>query len=397
MRYIVPAMPSALFERFPALKGQLAYRSLGRFPTAIERVTGLVSERVELYVKREDQAAALYGGNKVRKLELLLADPHLGAPGLVASAEPDAVPGVAHQSELERRVGRAASRPRLIVYGTYASNYTLAAGLFGRELGYEVAAVLYPQPVTPLVHDRLREQLGAGIRLWPSPSYLQVPFLRLQARRAGSGSGPGTELAPGGSSPLGTLGWVAGGLEILGQVQAGVAPRFDAVYAALGSGGMVAGLWLGLGESAAELVAVRVVPWPVASYTTVGWLAGRTQALLRRLHVAAGAAPPAPRRRPRLRLDGRWIGGGYAHPTPAGQAALQRSAACGLQLEPTYTGKTMAALLADADAGLLDGKRVLFINSYSSVDLSALRERGDPQDLPPWLVRRLSAAGLIAA
>lgn len=382
-------MASALLERFPGLAGRLPYRSLGRFPTAIERATGLVSPRVELFVKREDQAAELYGGNKVRKLELLLGEP-VGGPG------DRATPRAERSTDLSGPV----RRPRLIAYGTYGSNYTLATGLFGRALGYEVAAVLYPQPLTALVRDRLHEQLGADMRLWVCPSYLQVPLLRARARRERpvspgdpGGLGPATviETAPGGSSPLGTLGWVSGGLEIADQVAAGVAPRFDAVYAALGSGGMVAGLWLGLGAAAAELVAVRVVPWPIASRTTVRWLAGRTESLLRSLHPGP---PPRLPPRPRLRLDGRWVGGGYAHPTPAGLAAMARAAAAGLQLEPTYTGKTLAALLADADAGRLDGKRVLFIHSYNSVDLSALRAHGAEQPLPGWLVRRFQAAHL---
>lgn len=395
-------MAGALLERFPGLAGRLPYRKLGRFPTAIERVTGLVSPRVELFVKREDQAAELYGGNKVRKLELLLAEP-LGGPSDRAAAPLAEQP--THPSGSTSPIHPV--RPvRLIAYGTYGSNYTLATGLFGRALGYEVAAVLYPQPLTALVRDRLYEQLGADMRLWVCPSYLQVPLLRARARRerpAGSGpesgSATGTatgptrviETAPGGSSPLGTLGWVSGGMEIADQVADGLAPRFDAVYAALGSGGMVAGLWLGLGAAAAELVAVRVVPWPIASRTTVRWLAGRTESLLRSLH--GGALPSLPPR-PRLRLDGRWVGGGYAHPTPAGLLAMKRAAAAGLQLEPTYTGKTLAALLADADAGRLDGKRVLFIHSYNSVDLSALRARGAAQPLPDWLVRRLGAAHL---
>lgn len=377
-------MPSALLERFPALKGRLLHRCLGNFPTAIEPLPGLVSPRVALFVKREDQAAELYGGNKVRKLELLLGG--LSDSELTAGSEPAAGGGPADRHP--GREGEAGKPPRLIAYGTYGSNYTLATGLFGRALGFEVSAVLYPQPLTPLVRDRLREQLGAGMRLWPCPTYLHVPLLRRRARREGRV----IELAPGGSSPLGTLGWVSGGLEIAAQVRAGVAPRFDAVYAALGSGGMVAGLWLGLGEAAAELVAVRVVPWPIASRTTVRWLAGRTKSLLGKLHSLgrSGPLPPLPPR-PRLRVEGRFVGPGYAHPTPAGLAALARAQACGLDLEPTYTGKALAALLADADAGLLDGKRVLFINSYNSVDLSALRAHGDEQALPPWLRRRLAS------
>ena len=55
---------------------------------------------------------------------------------------------------------------------------------------------------------------------------------------------------------------------------------------------------------------------------------------------------------------------------------MARAAAAGLRLEPTYTGKAMAALLADAASGALDGKRVLFLNTYSSVDLAPLLAGG---------------------
>jgi D-cysteine desulfhydrase len=365
-------MASALFARYPALgeEGRLRHRRFGQFPTAIERVHGLVPPSVELYVKREDQASPLYGGNKVRKLELLLAN--LQDPGEQAGAAP----------------------ARLLAYGTYGSNFTLATGIYGSALGYQVAAVLYPQPITPLVVDRLHEQLGAGVQLFPSPSYLLVPWARARARARQQGRI--IELAPGGSSPLGTLGWVDGGLEIAEQVRAGAAPRFDVVYAALGSGGMVAGLWLGLGTAADELAAVRVVPWPVASQLSVRWLALRTRSLLQRLLGPAAAAPPLPPP-PRLRIEGRFLGGGYGHPSPAGEQAMARASAVGLHLEPTYTGKTLAALLADADAGRLSGKRVLFIHSYNGADLSALRARGELGALPPWLLRRLPAGQGTAA
>jgi 1-aminocyclopropane-1-carboxylate deaminase/D-cysteine desulfhydrase-like pyridoxal-dependent ACC family enzyme len=65
---------SLLFTRFPRLRGRLPFRTLGAFPTALEPLPGLCSPKVDLWVKREDQAGTLYGGNKVRKLELLLGD-----------------------------------------------------------------------------------------------------------------------------------------------------------------------------------------------------------------------------------------------------------------------------------------------------------------------------------
>ena len=65
---------SLLFARFPGLRERLPFRSLGQFPTALTRVHGLCPPSVELWVKREDQAGVIYGGNKVRKLAPLLAD-----------------------------------------------------------------------------------------------------------------------------------------------------------------------------------------------------------------------------------------------------------------------------------------------------------------------------------
>lgn len=59
----------------------------------------------------------------------------------------------------------------------------------------------------------------------------------------------------------------------------------------------------------------------------------------------------------------------------------------GLKLESTYTGKTFAALMADLRAGLLEGKKVLFWNTYSSVPLPAPEQPVDYRDLPPFFHR----------
>jgi hypothetical protein len=93
---------------------------------------------------------------------------------------------------------------------------------------------------------------------------------------------------------------------------------------------------------------------------------------------------------PRFRVEGGYIGRGYGYPTKWGDEAVRRGAALGLELDATYTGKVFAALLADADAGRLRGKRVLFIHSQSSADLGALVAAGDLAALPQWLRPRLA-------
>lgn len=345
----VAAERDALQAAYPELHERLPRVTLGRWPTAIERLPGLLPADVELWVKRDDQAGTLYGGNKVRKLEYLLA-------GLAPGA-------------------------RVITSGGHGSHHVLATALYGRARGLTVAAVLYPQPTTARVLDTLRCDLAAGAQLFPARSYLGVPLQAVRALRASARiPGPTHLITPGGSSPLGTLGWIAGGLEIAAQVAAGAAPRFDAVYAALGSGGTVAGLWLGLGAATEALVAVPVVPALVGNRAVVALLAYRAQRLLRSHVPGAPALPP----RPRLVLRRGFLGGGYGHVTAEATEAEARAAACGLAVEPTYTGKVLAALLADARAGRLAGKRVLFLHSYNGHDLAGLLTAA-PARLPaPW-------------
>ena len=153
------------------------------------------------------------------------------------------------------------------------------------------------------------------------------------------------------------------------------------MYAAVGSGGTAAGLWWGLrAPRPTELVAVRVVGGPSASATAVRLLAAGVERLLSPL----GDAPPG--ERPRLRVESRFLGDGYGRPSPASCEAVALAARHGITLDPIYTGKVMAALLSDARAGRLSGKRVLFLHSYNTVSLGPLVAGGPgPRALPPRL------------
>jgi len=71
----------ALFRHLPALRGRLAWRGLGVFPTPVHRATCSAApissssgasadpRAVSFFVKREDLSSAAYGGNKVRTLQ----------------------------------------------------------------------------------------------------------------------------------------------------------------------------------------------------------------------------------------------------------------------------------------------------------------------------------------
>jgi 1-aminocyclopropane-1-carboxylate deaminase/D-cysteine desulfhydrase-like pyridoxal-dependent ACC family enzyme len=316
----------ALFRARPWLH-ELPHRSLGDFPTPVERVEGLLPRNVELWVKREDRSGAIYGGNKVRKLEFLLADAER------------------HQ------------RTRVFTMGGWGSNHALATARYARCLGMKCTLALFPQPMNDPVRAQLARDLDAGAEVHQLSNVAFVAPHWLKAAMD-----PATGIVPaGGSSVLGSIGWASGADEIREQIASQELPRPHVVYTALGSCGTVAGLlagFAGLPHAPDEICAVRVVPWIVGNAHTTHTL---EEGVLRRLW---GDASPS---RVALRIEHGQIGRGYGHPTAAALAAVEAAAGAGLRLETTYTGKVMAQLLADATSGNLDGKRVLFIHSYSSV------------------------------
>jgi D-cysteine desulfhydrase len=333
----------ALFRAFPQLAERVSWVALGRFPTRVERVRGLLPDSVELWVKREDESGGPYGGNKVRKLELLLAE------------------------------ARAAGAKRVATVGGIGSNHVLATAIYARALGLEAEAVLFPQPLTDHVRRQLLAYAAAGVRFRPTRSIVGVPFATLAARLGGARWIPG-----GGSSVTGTLGFVSAAYELREQIAAGELPTVDVVYAALGSCGTVAGLAAGFADTDVEVVGVRVVDRAIANLSRTRSLA---HAALRRIGVKHKVGG-------RLRIDHTQFGGLYGRATPAAEEAVARAADVGLHLETTYTGKALAALLADARSGRLDGKRVLFLHSYSSADLAPLLADAPPATaLPPLLAR----------
>lgn len=342
---------SSLVRRFPALAGRLPVAELGRFPTPVEAAPALGDAvGTELWIKREDLSGEAYGGNKVRKLELVL--------------------------------GRALAEGRrpVVTTGAYGSHHVLATCVYAARLGLRATAVLCPQPVTPHVRETLLAAHGTGATLVPAPSAAAAGALLLAEsvrRRA-------LLIPPGGSSPLGALAWAGAALELARQVADGSCPPPRRIYAALGSSGTVAGLVLGvrLAGLPVEVVGVRVTPRLAANELTVAALATRASRLLRSLAPEAPLhiVPPTA-----FRVLHDQYGPGYGHGTEAGRRATELAGRlAGLGLDPTYTAKTMAGLIDDVRRRPPDGP-VLFLSSLSSAALAPLLAGAGPDRLPPAL------------
>ena len=234
---------------------------------------------------------------------------------------------------------------------------------YGRQQGYPVHGVLIPQPENEhvLQNRALLERVAAS--LWPvaGQRHLAGGLLKAWNHAYSKNEGRPHIIPPGGSGPVGNLGWVAGGLEIAEQVTAGDLPPPDDVFVPLGTMGTAAGLLLGLRLAglATRVHAVRVADLPLVTGTVTSLQAHNTLWYLKK----HGLRAPGSLSLRGLRTWHDFAGAGYGAWTPAASEAVRLSRdRHGLQLEVTYTGKALAACLHAIRTGLT-GRHVLFINT----------------------------------
>lgn len=305
---------------------------------------------MELWVKDDSRISCLYGGNKPRKLALLL------------------------------EAAQAQGARRLVTAGAIGSHHVLATGLLGRSIGLPTTAIAVARPHSHHAELTTLQTLAAGVELVPlrHPRHSLEALRRLWRRRGDF------LIPPGGSNGLGSVGYLRAALELKRQIDDGVLPEPDVVVVALGTGGTAAGLLAGFVSLGlrTRLVAVPVLRLPGARLLV--------QALARSaLSLEGHAKDPAgiPRRLAEsLIIDARWLGRGYGFSTTAGELAVTQGAALGLSLEQTYTGKafacTLALLRGFSDRGNVEhptafapairrGERVLFWSTFSAVPLVA--------------------------
>ncbi|HEX7598966.1 MAG TPA: pyridoxal-phosphate dependent enzyme [Polyangia bacterium] len=329
----------SLHQRFPGTRA-LAHVSLGGWPTPakaapeLARALGLPS----LFIKCDDVSGLTYGGNKVRKLEFLLGQ---------ALAE---------------------KRRSVITFGATGSNHVRATAVYGAQVGLRVHAVLSPQPDTSYLDANLQADRAAGAVLHMVDSFSKALPLGTELReRLTRQEGNEPLVIPfGGTNSRGTIGFVNAAVELAGQIAAGLLPEPDRIYLPYGSTGTAAGLALGLAAVGlrATVVGVRVVPAEATNPVRTARIMDEAATLL---HELDGDFPALSAKDVALEVREGFLGEGYAVPTPASQEAVALAAAHGLHLETTYTGRALAALMADARAGTLSGgQTVLFWNTHNS-------------------------------
>jgi D-cysteine desulfhydrase len=349
----------ALFEVHPALRARLPHRAFLAGPTPVEPLALPGLPAGALFVKRDERSCALYGGNKPRKLEFVIGD------------------------ALARR-----SR-RLVTTGGLGTNHGLATTVLGRAAGLPTTLVLLHQPISDEVRTKLAlaAAWGAELVYGRNVAGTAAATAAVLVRATLRGERP-YRVATGGSSALGNVGFVSAGFELAAQVKAGLLPEPTRIFIAVGTGGTLAGLLVGLRLSGLRTRVVGVLVTDILPPSPAR-LAHAARATLRLLRRADPGVPGLRIDASDLELDRSQLGPGYGAATPAGREAVRTAAAAGLELDTTYTGKCLAAILARARAGSLGAGPVLFWNTYNAVDAAVAAPRPPDPALLPERFRRL--------
>jgi L-cysteate sulfo-lyase len=328
----------ARHPRLRLLEGPTPIQRLHRVEAALGEALG----GVRLFAKRDDLMGLGGGGNKLRKLEFLLAD------------------------------AQAQGADTFISVGGLQSNHARLSAAASVASGLACELVLSRQvPRTDDDYERngnrlLDDLFGARVHVLEGTqdplayALARADELRAEGRKA-------YVVGSGGSSPVGCLGYAACAEEILAQ-EVALGVTFREIVLPNGSSGTQAGLVAGF---TALGVARSIRGFAVlndsgkARAVTVD----KVRATLDLIGAASAFSDEA------IVVDGSQLGAGYGVPTEAMVDAVRIMAGRqGLLIDPVYGGKAFAGLLAAVREGRYrEGDAVLFMMTGGVPGLFAYR------------------------
>jgi len=317
---------------------------LAHLPTPIDFARRLSNDMgCDIYIKRDDCTGLAGGGNKVRKLEYLLAD------------------------------AKTHGADTLITIGGLQSNHARQTAAVAAKFGMRCELVLEDIIGTPKKdyyqngNVLLNDLLGANIHRLDigddCDDYAESLFQKL------INEGKKPYLIPvGGSNVIGSLGYVRCAFEIIQQVSEQNL-RIDQIVLASGSAGTHAGLLAGL---IAAKVNIPVLGICVSKSTDEQQLL--VESLLKELLLFMSLDPHLSKNR--IKCNGDYVGEGYGIATQSMIAAVKRCAQLeGLLLDPVYTGKAMAGLIDLCKKGTIPkNSQQLFLHTGGSPALFSYQE-----------------------
>jgi 1-aminocyclopropane-1-carboxylate deaminase/D-cysteine desulfhydrase-like pyridoxal-dependent ACC family enzyme len=318
----------------PALErlGQLPRLPLTLAPTPVEELARLrqaLGTESQLLVKRDDAIPLGFGGNKVRKLHVVAAQ------ALAEGAD------------------------TLITTGGVQSNHARATAAVAARLGLGCVLVANGVPqARPTANALLDRLLGADVRYVSAREERGPAMQQAAAELRAAGRNP-CVIPLGASTAHGAAAYALAVGELLQQI-----PAPDTIVLSSSSGGTQAGILAGC---ALHRLATRVVG--VSADDPAPAIADEIRRILQDLGRLLDA--PSAFTNVSIEIDDTRVGGGYGIATPESTEATELCARReALFLDPTYTAKAMAGLMALARAGTLKGT-TLFWHTGGQVALFA--------------------------
>jgi len=282
-----------------------------------------------ILIKRDDLTGLALGGNKARKLEFLLAE------------------------------ARAIDADTLITCGAAQSNHALQTAAVAAKFGFKVCCVLDgPEPTGPPAGNMLLQRIIRTRIVWCEleenerrREQARRRVLAQEAEAVRLAGGVPFVIPTGGSTSVGSLGYVLAVEEVLPQLNAICPDGVEAVYFASGSGGTHAGLQVGARRSCwkARVVGVDV---DYIEPDAAGIRPFHRAILNLTRETARLAEVDDTFDYPDIELCSDYAGPSYGTPTPEGDEAIHLLAAHeGIFLDPVYSGKAFAAMVGHIRQG----------------------------------------------
>lgn len=298
----------------------------------------------KIWIKRDDCTGLAGGGNKTRKLEFLI--------GAALATNADAI----------------------ITQGAVQSNHVRQTAAAAAAHGLPCHALLEDRIASPHPNANhngnvlLNHLLGAHLSRHPAGTDMNAAMQQTAADLIASGTAKNPYIIPGGgSNPTGALGYVNAAAELATQATAMGLPLHHIIHAT-GSAGTQAGLATGLHAINADipLLGISVRADRATQERNVLTLAQQT---------ATHLNLPTPIPAHRIRANDDYIGAGYGLPAASTIEAIHLTAATeGILLDPVYSGKGMAGLIALVRQG-----------KFAKSDNIAFIHTGGAQALPGYL------------
>lgn len=339
-----------LFEKFPKLSNTISYTSLADLPTPVARLHTIeTSIGVEqLWIKRDDLTAkkfGLAGGNKVRKLEFLLAD------------------------------ALAAGASTVLTFGCVGSNHAVATACYTQQQGLSCITMLKPQPNNAVVQTNLLKMCAYNAQMiWSSNTIARAIDTVCTILKSIQKDHNIPYIIPtGGSCPLGVLGYINAVFELKEQIDKNEVPEPDYIYVPTGSTGTIVGILLGIQATGLHSKIIGITTEPSSALTFEKKIKDLFIKTNQFLHQQDSSFALFEYPSDQIRIYTAECGTEYGAFTEHGTQAytLMREQE-NIILDGTYTAKTFAGLIADIQEHSLHNAIILYWHTYDSSPLQKL-------------------------